>query len=81
MQLHLGQVQLGPHQANHGAQRQEAHSTRQQRQRGANDRGQHGGLQRGHHREPRQHSEGGETQEAAHHASAKAAVDEVTRRS
>ena len=78
LQLHAGQIQLGPHQTNHGAQRQEAHSTGHQGEPGENDYGQH---RRQHHGRPRQRSERRATQAAEDHASAQAEAAEITGRS
>lgn len=78
MQLRLGQIKLGPHQADHGTQRQEAHSTGHQTHRGENNPGQRG---RQHHGQPRQRSEGRAPPAAPDHAFTKAASAEITSRS
>lgn len=71
MQLHLSEVQLGPHQADHGSQRQEAHPNHHQGERGEDD----GSQQRGrrHYGEPRQHAEGRAAQAAPDPAPTEAA--------
>lgn len=79
MQLHLSQIQLGPHQTNNGAQRQEAHPTRPQSKRSENDSGQRGSHE--HHGKPRQPSESRATQAASDLAFAQVASAEITRRS
>lgn len=79
VQLHIGQVQLGPHQANHGAQRQQAHPACHQGQRSADNSGEPCRAERGHDREPCQCPEGRETQAAADLAPSQATNAEVTR--
>lgn len=83
MWLHFSQIQLGPHQTNHGAQRrQEAHSPSPQK-RSENDTGQHGGSHQ-HRRwdgQSRQSSERRATQATPDHASAQAASAEIASQS
>lgn len=78
LQFHAGQIQLGPHQTNHGAQRQEAHSTGHQSEPSEND---HSQPRRQHHRRPRHRSERRATPAAEDHASAQAEAAEITSRS